>query len=355
LIDLPPADRPPGNLHRLEKRVSFGRMERLIGRHLHRWLIPLACGLVFFLVVALLIPYASSQWAVKKTLGGIVLAMCDFGESSQKDAPLDFTYCLFVPFIFAYLVYERRRDLDRALIKPSYFGLGIIIIGLLVYWFGLRAENQYFGYASVQIFLAGTILWLWGWAVFRILLFPWAFFVFAWPMPFLDPIIAFPLRMVMSTMASHILPMIGIPCVQSGTALLSPQDTLHGIPLGSRFQIDIADPCSGIRSLFALLMFSALFGYLFLPRLWQQWTVFLSAFPLAILGNLARVIMLVLGSIFFGSAFAVGTTEHPSWFHEGCGFLIYGVALGMEFVLAALLTGKWKHPADFPDVEHVAA
>ncbi len=48
--------------------------------------------------------------------------------------------------------------------------------------------------------------------------------------------------------------------------------------------------------------------------------IFLSAFPLAILGNLARVIMLVFGSIFFGSAFAIGTTEDPSWFHEGCGF-----------------------------------
>jgi exosortase/archaeosortase family protein len=100
-------------------------------------------------------------------------------------------------------------------------------------------------------------------------------------------------------------------------------------------------------------MFSALFGYLFLPRLWQQWVVFLSAFPLAILGNLVRVVMLVLGSICFGSAFAIGTADEPSWFHEGCGFLIYGVALGAEFGLASLLTRKWKRAADFPDSEHV--
>jgi len=319
---------------------------------LYRWWIPLASGAVFFLVVAFLIPYSSSLYAVKKSLAGLILALSDFGQAPERDAPQDYSYCLFVPLIFAYLVYLRWKDLEQAPIRESNLGLGVIILGVLTYWFGMRAGNQYFGYISLQILLAGVILWLWGWAVFRILLFPWAFFIFAWPVPFLDPIVAFPLRMVMSTMASHLLPMIGIPCIQSGTALLSPPDILQSVPLGARFQIDIADPCSGIRSLFALLMFSALFGYLFLPRLWQQWTVFLSAFPLAILGNLARVIILVLGSICFGTAFAIGTTDDPSWFHESCGFLVYGVALGMECVLASLLTRKWKHPADFPDAEH---
>lgn len=323
-------------------------------RSMQRWLIPFGSAAVFFLVLAFLVPYSQSLYEVKRTLARLILSMSSFGQSPDKFASLDFTYCLFVPFIFAYLVHLRWSELERAPIRQSNLGLGLIILGVLVYWFGLRAENQYFGYASLQILLAGVILWLWGWAVFRILLFPWAFFVFAWPLPFLDPIIAFPLRMVMSGMASHLLPIIGIPCIQSGTALLSPPDALHGISVGSRFQIDIADPCSGIRSLFALLMFSALFGYLFLPRLWQQWVIFLSAFPLAIFGNLARVIMLVLGSICFGSAFTIGTEDQPSWFHEGCGFLVYAVALGMECVLASLLTRKWKRFADLSDAEHDA-
>ncbi len=322
--------------------------------HLHRWWIPLASGGVFFLVVAFLIPYSSSLWAVKKSLAGLILAMCNFGTTDQNDAPFDYSYCLLVPVIFGYLVYLRREEIERTAIRGSSLGLGIILLGILIYWFGLRAENQYFGYASLQILLAGVIMWLWGWAIFRILLFPWAFFIFAWPMPFLDPIIAFPMRMNMSTMAAHLLPMMGIPTIQSGTGLLSPADALHNLPQGGRFQIDIADPCSGIRSLFALLMFSALFGYFFVPRLWQQWVVFLSAFPLAIFGNLVRVILLVLGSILFGSAFAIGTNDNPSVFHEGCGFAIYGVALGMEFFIASLLTRQWKRPAQVPPGAPVA-
>ena len=150
----------------------------------------------------------------------------------------------------------------------------------------------------------------------------------------------------MSGMASHLLPLLGIPCVQSGTALLSAPDVVHNIPLGARFQIDIADPCSGIRSLFALLMFSGLFGYLLLPRLWQQWVVFLSAFPLAILGNLVRVVLLVLGSILFGNAFAIGTADIPSTYHEVCGFLVYAVALGTDILIASLLTRKWNWPTE---------
>jgi exosortase len=330
-------------------------MKRMNANYLQRWLIPFGSMALFFLLLAFLIPYSTSLWAEKKSLAGLIIGMCHFGDSSPEFAPFDYTYCLFVPFIVAYLIHQRWKEIERTPVRKGNLGLGLIFLGIFVYWFGMRAGNQYFGYASLQILLAGVIIWLWGWAVFRMLLFPWAFFIFAWPLPFLDPIIAFPLRMVMSTMASHILPLIGFPCLQSGTALLSPPDVLRGIPIGARFQIDIADPCSGIRSLFALLMFSALFGYLFLPRLWQQWAVFLSAFPLAIVGNLARVIMLVLGSICFGSAFAIGTPDQPSWFHEGCGFLIYGVALGAEFGLASLLTRKWNQPADFSEAEHVAA
>jgi exosortase len=326
-------------------------MKRLIDNYLQRWMIPLASALVFFFVIAFVIPYASSLYDVKKSIAGLVGALASFGTSSDQGGALDFTYCVFVPLIFAYLVYLRWKDLKKAPVAGSAWGMAVILFATLFYWFGMRAENQYFGYAAVQMFLAGVILWLWGWAVFRILIFPWAFFSFTWPLPFLDPIIAFPLRMVMSGMAAHLLPIIGIPCIQNGTALISPADSLHGIAMGSRFQIDIADPCSGIRSLFALLMFSALFGYLFLPKLWQQWVIFLSAFPLAIIGNLARVIMLVLGSICFGSSFAIGTTENPSWFHEGCGFLIYAVALGAEFLLASFLTRKWKQPEQPSDAE----
>jgi hypothetical protein len=64
--------------------------------------------------------------------------------------------------------------------------------------------------------------------------------------------------------------------------------------------------------------------------------------------------MLDFGSICFGSAFALGTNDNPSWYHEGCGFLIYAVALGAELGLASLLTRNRKDASDLSDAEHVS-
>src|ERR1700683_2126075 len=151
-------------------------MKLLQGNYLQRWLIPFGSAAVFFFLLAFLIPYSSSLWSEKKSLAGLIIAMCDFGQGPKIVAPLDYTYCLFVPPIAAYLVYLRWKLLQRAPIQKSNPGLGLVVVGLLLFWFGMRSENQYFGYAALQILLAGVILWLWGWAVFRLILFPWAFF-----------------------------------------------------------------------------------------------------------------------------------------------------------------------------------
>jgi len=305
---------------------------------LRGWLLPLVTAVIFFYALLFRIPYSESLGEIKRSLGGLVMDLC----TGPGTTSMDYSYCLFVPFIFAYLIFVRWEQIACQSIQGNNAGMGLILAGLLLYWLGLRAEIQYFGYAAVQLLMIGVIVWLWGWAVFRKLLFPWAFFAFVWPMPFLEPIVAFPLRMVMSHLAGDSLNILGIPTVQNGTSLISAPDPVAGLSIGARFQIDIADPCSGLRSLFALLMCSALYSYLFLNRFWQQWLVFLSAIPLAIVGNLVRVIMLTIGSIWFGTSFAIGTDEKPSYFHETAGFVVFAVALGLEVLLGTLLTMKWN-------------
>jgi len=322
-------------------------MIQIEGRLTRRWLLPLATAAVFVLTLLYVIPYATGYESTKLPLGILLWRVCMAGQNSR--VTLDFSYCLFVPVIVAYLIFLRKEQIARQPIQGSDAGLGLIGFGLVLYWLGLRAEMQVIGYAAMQIILAGVILWLWGWSVFRKILFPWAFFAFFWPLPFLDSTVAFPLRKIMVHLAYDILQVIGISSIQNGTALLSAPNPIAGLQLGERFRIDIADPCSGIRSLLALLMISALYAYLMLPRLWQQWIIFLSAIPLTIVGNLARVLILIAGSIFFGTSFAIGTLENPSWFHECAGFAVYGVALGLEFTLGYLLTINWnrkKTPAD---------
>jgi exosortase len=170
--------------------------------------------------------------------------------------------------------------------------------------------------------------------------FPLLFLAFAWPMPFLDNVIAFPLRMVMSSAAVFFLDAIGIDVVRNGTGILSAPDPMLGIPAGQKFAVDVADPCSGIRSLFALMMVSALYAQFTLKTWWQKWALFACSAPLAILGNLARILMLTIGTIVFGAEFAIGKNAltDPSWFHMAAGYLVFIVALGGMVGIGALLT-----------------
>jgi len=220
-------------------------------------------------------------------------------------------------------------------------GGALLLLGTFVYCIGLKAETEYFGYAAIQILLAGVVFWFWGSSVFFKISFPWVFLFFTWPMPFLDGMLALPLRLDMSHTAHVLLNVLGTPNVQSGTAVLSAPNVAAGLETGSKFQIDIADPCSGLHSLFALMMISALAAYVSLNSLFLRWVLFFCAVPLAIAGNVVRILLLVWGTEHFGSGFAIGTEENPSWFHMGCGYAVYLVALGLLFALIQFFNSAW--------------
>jgi exosortase len=291
------------------------------------WVLPLVASFIFLYILVDHIPYAAGYGWGKVPLFSVAWALWSLP---------DWEHGLLVPFICIFLIYLRHEDILRAPIQGSNRSGGILIIlGVLVYCLGLRAETQYIGFAAVQILLAGLILWFWGWRVFGALSFAWFFFIFTFPMPFLDGMIALPLRLIMSHTAYVILNILGPPCIQSGTAILSAPDPVSGMKMGQLFEIDIADPCSGLHSLFALMMISALAGYMAVKSLAFRWLIFFSSIPLAIAGNVVRILLLVWGTEHLGSATALGTDTDPSAYHLGCGYVVYLVAL---LLLLALIT-----------------
>jgi EpsI family protein len=302
----------------------------------HRWLLPLASSVVLFGILLFFFPFDTGYSTLRNPLGW---ALWTTWITVTPDAQ-DYTYCFFVPLMVAYLIYERKSQILQAPIRSSNAALGWILFGLFLFWIGSRAGKQYIGCAAIQMLLAGIIFWFWGGSVFRPLFFAWALIAFAWPLPFIDSAVAFPLRMIVSHLAYEALNLIGIACVQNGTGLLSAPNPAAGLQLGERFQIDVADPCSGIHSLMPLLMFSAFYSFFFIKRIWQQWTIFLSAIPLTILGNVVRILLLVTGTLTWGTSFALGTNESPSWYHEACGYVVFIVVLGVECLLAYLLQ-RW--------------
>jgi exosortase len=270
------------------------------------WVLPLATMALFFGLLLGAIPYAAGYGWEKVSLGSVTWAL--WGEP-------DWGHAAFVPLICLALVAIRAGRIAQAPVRGSTWAAGWIALGIFLYCIGLKAEMQYFGFAAIQILLAGLILWFWGPKVFGLVSFAWLFLLFTWPMPFLDGVIALPLRLEMSHISCQLLNFFGTPCVQNGTSVLSAPNLAAGLKLGSKFEIDIADPCSGLHSLFALMMLSALAGYA------------------------VRILLLVWAAERYGVP-SLGTEDNPSWYHLACGYAVYFVALALLVGLIVLLNSR---------------
>ncbi len=307
------------------------------------WILPAAISLALFVVLYGFFPYCSGYGDLKVSVFTMLYGLATTYGS--------WGHCLFVFPVAAGLIYWKRAELSKVPVAGTLWGLIPFVFALLLYWVGYKTNVQYFGFVSAQIFIGGLILFFLGWKFLKAILFPWTFLAFAWPFLFLDNEIAFPLRVQMSSLCYHFLNLIGLPTIQSGTALVSAPDYINNIPSGGKFQVDIADPCSGIRSLFALAMITALYGYITLPKTWQKIGLFLTAIPLAIFGNFIRILILTFGTLGFGADFAIGTIDKPTWYHMGAGYFVYVIALGGMVLIGKILTSKWfNRPSPAPAV-----
>lgn len=251
----------------------------------------------------------------------------------------EWIFCLVVPFITAFLIYLRRESFRGVPIEGSAWGIVFLLFSLVLYWLGYRADTRYLGYASAQLVVGSLIVWLLGWQYMRLLFFPWLFFAFTWPFLPLEEMLAFKLRIFAAHSSSMFLNILGVDCIREGTAVISGADPELGYRRGALFQLDVDDPCSGIRSLFSLIMISVFYGYIALTKVWQRVLLFAAAVPLAVAGNIVRMLLLAYGCIFFGTEFAVGT-EYPSTYHEMSGIAVFVVALAGMFSIARVLESK---------------
>lgn len=254
----------------------------------------------------------------------------------------DWGHCRIVPIFALFLIYLHKDTLLKIPWKGHSWGFPLLCGFGLMFWLGYITDIHYLAYISFQGMIASLILWFAGPQLLKGVAFVLLFLTFMWPWLFLDNMVAFPLRILMSKLSHHFLNLIGIDNLQIGSAIVSAPNPLLGIAQGARFQLDVANPCSGIRSLFALTMLSALGGFLFLQKPWQRWTLFLSSIPLAILGNFIRILILTFGTILFGSSFAVGTEEEPTMFHMGAGYFVYVIAVGGMWGVCRLVQLDWK-------------
>lgn len=301
-----------------------------------RWL-TLGVGLFIFIVLFAIWPY--QHWIDAHRASVLV--------GWAKILPVgtgEWEFCYIVPVIVGFLVYRQREVLSRLPIAGDWNGSALILLGAVFYWLGYKVDTGYLGYAALQTMLAGLILLLAGRAWWRALLFPWLFLIFAWPLFPLDYLLAARLKIPTAQAATAILQLLGVPTERDGSALLSAADAARHLPLGAKFRLEVSDSCSGMRSLYSLIMMSVLYGELALKRPMPKFLLFISAVPLSIIGNVFRLLLLAFGSLWFGQEFAIGHQQgdhlEESTYHLLCGFALFGVALAGMFALASVLEGR---------------
>jgi exosortase len=230
-----------------------------------------------------------------------------------------------IPIIAAGLVWWKRTELFAQEIRPVGWGPLIVGLAMTVYYFGVKAIQPRIVVFSFVLLLYGLVLSLAGRGLFRVLFYPITFLLLMIPLNFLDEQIGYPLQHLMARAATVLLNSIGIEAVRVGTGIYS-----------RVFQFDVAAPCSGIRSLMALTTVTAAFGYVTQQVQWKRWLLFLSAMPLAVLGNLTRVVSIALVAQVYGQRVATKA------YHDYSGYIVFGVALSAMVLIGLLLNFNYR-------------
>ncbi len=282
-----------------------------------RWtLFLLAIAAVLLVAVQ---PYASGYGHFRRTL---------LSELLMRWRDPTWQHGALLPFIVGYLIWKRRQNIAQIPASSSPWGLVIVVFALLFYFAGFRANNFYCGYLAIMTLLVGASLWLQGRPRSRLLLFPWLMLGFLWPLPFLEESIGYKMRLIMVKTTGYVLNTSGIDSLVSGTSLQSMPNVELGRKAGDLFSVGIAAPCSGMRSLFALLVVGALFSYFRQRDLWRRLTLFSTILPFAIIANMMRIIILIFAAMAFGQKWAIGDQgKEVSTFHEITGIVVFLVAL----------------------------
>ncbi len=239
--------------------------------------------------------------------------------------------------VLAWLFWTLRHEIDRVPAKPlPLLGWPLFALGLVVYLVGRVFNISILEFASQPLVVAGVLLLMKGMPAIRLAWFPLLYFIFMIPLPgILVDAITGALKGMIANIVESLLYMIGYPIARSGVIL----------SIGP-YQLQVADACSGLHSMFSLTALGTLFMYLMGRKSNLHLGLMLaSILPIAFVANIVRVITLVLVTYYFGDEAGQG------FLHGAAGMVLMLVALLFFFFLDLLLDRVLpasKRPANVP-------
>ncbi len=241
----------------------------------------------------------------------------------------EFGYAPIIPLIAAFLVWQRRNQIERESFTGSWAGLLLTLIGAILGLVGKISSLFTIEYYSVLITVYGLILTLTGWRVFGLLWVPLLILIFMVPLPeFLYQNLSAQLQLLSSQIGVWLLRLLGISVFLEGNV----------IDLGV-YRLQVADACSGLRYLFPLMTIGFLIAYFFKAAFWKRALLFFSSIPITILMNSFRIGMIGVMVEHWGVGMAEGFVhEFQGW----AVFMASGALMVLEMVVLARIGADHK-------------
>jgi exosortase len=216
----------------------------------------------------------------------------------------------FVPVVAGFIAWQRRNIVAAIPKRPNGWGLVLVLWGACQAVVATLGAELFTARLSFVVALVGVILYLGGTAWVKALSFPLLLLLFMIPIPaIIYAALTLKLQMLASQLGEVMISWMGIPVLRAGNTLQLPSQTL-----------DIAEACSGIRSLLSLGFLSLVYAYFMDKRVWMRWALLIATIPIAIGANGIRVALTGLLS-------EVNTQLAQGAYHETEGYIVFIVAL----------------------------
>jgi exosortase len=233
----------------------------------------------------------------------------------------DYSHGFLVPLFSVFLIWEKRKILSNIPVKQTWSGVPLVVFSLAVLILGIYGVELFTTRISVVMLLAGIIWTLLGMAMLRAVAFPLMILILAIPFPaIVFNQITFPLQLLASRIASEILPLFNVPTVHEGNII--------ELPI---MKLEVAEACSGIRSLMSLFTLAVFYGYFIERTTWRRVILALASIPIAVTANVARIVGTGLCVQYWDPDKALG------FFHEFSGWVMFVVSLCCLYLVHRLM------------------
>jgi exosortase len=246
----------------------------------------------------------------------------------------DYSHGFLVPVLALWILWQQWPRLVELPTAPSWWGVVIVLaaMGLLV--LGTLGAENFASRVSFLVVIVGLVIHFYGWSHFRAALFAWVVLFLMIPLPaIIANRIVLPLQFLSSGLATGFMDFCGILVYREGNIIFLPSITL-----------EVAEACSGIRSLMAMITLAVAYGYLLESKPWRRVVLVLSAVPIAVVANSLRVMTSgVLGQYW-------GRDKAEGFYHLFSGLVIFSFSFLLLWILHTVL----RKFGDKPRVESMA-